>query len=541
MAQLRPISGTVNVAVDGSGRLGPLSYLVPEGSIVCAGQEVEVPFGKVTKVGIVIGPGDASKATRAINAVVGQRAEQADVEYATQIAKRNFVEVTKVLSRLTPTAGLDVDPIAAEEVVLAEGPSGTDIKYPVSLLNHRKRLLLTAPAIETTRVAALEASHAAKEGQVLILCPTKVIAGQVAAQFETGAARLDIKLKKDDLSPVSAFAQGTLKIGIGTRAAALWPAPHLKTIIVVDEDHPGHVEAAMPNTNAVEVAAGRADTRNCERGRRGRIATSTALATGAKVGVVGDPATHWPTFEVLDTTNYPPSQRILPPDVERALDQQWSKDQIPVLITPAAKTTVRCSKCKVERASDDKPCIKCNETKTLLSGNGPERVEAMFRQPVNAVSMGEVRTVTNANLVVIMSLDSAHHIPSLVPDRPAASLILEAARIAGAQGKVIICTDDDKHQVITDVVRMRDLSRNAKTTWATAKELGLPPYGRLVTIRVGRPTKPNTSKFPGQVLGPRRDGNEWEILIRIPDDQLHLLEKPVEDIRRGGKVRIAVS
>ncbi len=507
----------IDVIVDGSGRLGPLSYLVPDGCTVECGAEVEVPFGKAAnRRGVVLGQSaDPSKATREIAAVTGVRAHPGDMELATEIAQRNFVDVAKVAERLTPNVPADIEPADSGDVVLASGPSGSDIGYPFALLNHSRRLLLVAPGVDTARVAAMEASVITGKGQVLILCPTKKIAGNVAAQFESGAARLDVKPKADDLSTTRAFAEGKLAVGIGTRAAVLWPAANLAAIIVVDEDHPGHVEAAMPNTNVVDVAAERATVRDCDLVVLGRVASAAALATGSKVGVVGDPARHWPTFEVLDTTNYPPAQRLLPPDVERALQREWDAGRTPVMVTPSARTLTRCARCKIERIDDKTPCSRCQSTAVAITGTGPERVAAMFRNPVNAVSMGELRTVKAADLVVIMSLDSAHHIPTLVPHRPPAALLVEAARVAGPNGKVIVCTDDDKHPVVSDVARLRDLSRNARRTWDTARELNLPPYGRLVTIKVKRAGAPNVADFPGQVLGPRQDGSEWEILIQV--------------------------
>ncbi len=195
-----PLTGAVDVFVDATGHLGELSYTVPAGTVVHVGDGVEVPFGKASRTGTVTGPGDPSKATREITEVTGPRSHQVEVELARHIAQRHFCEFSKIAPRLSATSGRGFDAIEAGPVKLAEGPDGTALGYPFALLSHPRRLLLSAPGVDTLRVAALEATNLAKQGQVLVLCPTRGIAAAMAKQFTSGAARLDGKHRKGDLS-----------------------------------------------------------------------------------------------------------------------------------------------------------------------------------------------------------------------------------------------------------------------------------------------------------------------------------------------------
>lgn len=83
--------------------------------------------------------------------------------------------------------------------------------------------------------------------------------------------------------------------------------------------------------------------------------------------------------------------------------------------------------------------------------------------------------------------------------------------------------------------------RVARRFHSAAKAAGLPPAGRLVTIKVTRVQPPKTAGWPGQVHGPRKVGaKDWEILVRLPNDQLDQLVPHVHRLRHGGKARITV-
>jgi primosomal protein N' len=176
-----------------------------------------------------------------------------------------------------------------------------------------------------------------------------------------------------------------------------------------------------------------------------------------------------------------------------------------------------------------------------MSGWDKDRVADLIGGDVRTVTLAELADVRDAGLVVLFDVDAALSAPELIPDTLAASLVISAIRAAGRGGGVVALTDDPTQPLLADLFGPRDQLAVARRTLTAAKQAGLPPFGRLVTVRCGQERKPDVDRWPGTVHGPRRVGSEWEMIVRIPADKLLELEPHLNRMRRGGKTRITVA
>jgi hypothetical protein len=157
------------------------------------------------------------------------------------------------------------------------------------------------------------------------------------------------------------------------------------------------------------------------------------------------------------------------------------------------------------------------------------------------VAPEQLHTVSGAVLTVLLDADAPTKSATLQPELAQLRLLTEAAGSLGTEGHLMIATQDAQQPVLQRWVA-NDRVGVARVIWRAAKEANLPPFGRLVLVRVARATAPNVASWPGRVYGPRAvQAGEWEILVRCTDAELPLLSKPLERLRRSGKVRITVS
>lgn len=545
----------VDVLVDSSGRLGPLSYRVPATLDVAPGDAVTVPFGQRTEHGLVLGPGDPRKATRELLCRHGVRVTPDLLGLAQLIADRHFVPLASVARRLAPTAKRNNPPVTAGNLALTDGPDATGLGYDPNVLDRQRRFLLCAPLVDQVRLAAIEAARLAEHGQVLVLCPTKEMVSDVCAQFSAGAARLDVVPTKTGPSAWAAMCDGALPVAVGTRSAALWAAGNLAGIVVVADDHPGHVEAQMPHTHARDVAALRSVASDVALTLIGSNPPAASLSAKVKVQPVGND-THWPATTLVDRSRYSRRSRDLPGPVRAALrDAAGDPDgPRPVVVAPSRVSSRRCGRCSTERACADAcegfcahepatpTCERCGEERVWWRGWDRARVRDTVGDHPHIVSPSELSDITDANVVVLFDIDGLLSVPDLEPDRLITRAVLAAASAAAPDGHVFVCTSrPDESDTLRDLVEHHDQMAVARRVWEHARSEGLPPFGRLVTVRLGWAARPDVSSWPGRTFGPRRVAGDWEVLVSIPDDRLHTLAPTVDKLRRRGKVRLTVT
>lgn len=538
----RPVVDTpcVEVLCDDSGRLGPLSYKVPPSMSLRIGDAVRVPFGRTEKYGMVVAAGDGSKATREVIECFGPRTGESEIALAASLAAEHFVPFTSIAPRLAPRTRRGNPPLVSSDPVLVAGLSATELGLPVAA-GPRRRILALAPGVDPVRVAALEAARLADSGQVLVLCPTKKSVAEVLSQFSSGAARMDAVPAKDQPSPWRGFLDGSLRIAISTRVSALWPADDLAGIVVLDESHPGHVEAAQPHTNARDVAIRRTAAVDAALVLVSAVPSLHALASRSKLVQVGLDM-HWPAVKFVPRYDLEPKDRSCPPLALSAVSAARSSRRQAFVLAPQDSTVYRCRSCKLPHKAPTQACTRCCGS-VQPSGLGPDRVATLFTKatPLTFAELMQ-HSPRPGSTVVVLDADLYEAASDLSPSLTMSAVAYSAARLAGQGGTVVVCSEKNPPSTVLDLLSRRDHRRHAKRVWAEARALNLPPFVKMVSFRFKRQTAPKVETLPGRVLGPRRlvDG-EWEVVVLIPPADLAKLESHVAAYRRRGKVRITVS
>lgn len=531
----------VDVLVDDSGRLGPLSYLVTGDVVVAPGDAVTVPFGRAERHGLVLGPStNPEKASRAVLCRLGQRVDPRDMKLAFDLALRHFATHAQVAARLSPNSGRNSAPIECGAVVLA--PSKSTLELPVPEKNWTHRIYLRPPLVDPARLAALEAARLSEDGQVLVLCPTVKLLERVLAEFSSGAARLDSRARAGSWN---GWRSGGVRVGIGTRTAALYSAERLAGIVVVEEEHPGHVESTLPYTNARDVARRRAAVHGCALSLVSAAPSALGLA-GNKVVAFENGFKLWPKVQIVDRSDLHPSMRNVPPRVRQAV----AKAKHPIVTVaenrPARRVCSRCGDLRPCSACTGycshrelSACQRCGSLGVRWIGWDAARLKATIPEATPMTLTELAALPPEDRMVLFLNIDpllTGHGFDTL---HAAASVLARAAEAAG-DGTLVLVTTAPEHPVLI-AARNRDLLPVAQAVWEDAKTAGLPPFGHLVHVRLGWKNPPRTDDWSGRVLGPRRRGNEWEVLVVASNSDLDDLRVKLEGVRRRGKVRISIS
>ena len=557
----------VEVLVDGSGRLGPLSYLVPDQlGHVGPGCGVVVPFGKRNATGVVLGmAADPSKATREVLETTVARSDPGTVAVAELLARLYFGEAPKLWARLSPAGHHTKTALDSGPVVLHDGPA------PSPKANTKLTYLLRAPLVDPAELAAAEAARlygvGGKTSQVLVLCPTKELADRVLGFSVSGAARLDGRPPASGASAWRGFSCGSVHVGVGTRQAALWSGPGLTAVVVVEDSHPGHIEATQPYTNARDVSLLRAREMGLAVSMIGLDASPEALVKGVRVVLVGGTES-WPEYSLV-VRNKDGGRAALPQAVSLAVAQASKRGVRPVVLTECQQAVHKCSRCHADRspghgAEATGPgdgagaCPQCGGTKTYMLGWDPRRIERLFGGRVSARTYSDIATVSDAGLVILFDIDSTLLSARLQPGPALLRLLLSAGGAAGRGGEVLVVTGHPENRLLTALFNEPGQEQDGQGTrapgigpgghkaasraaWAAAREAGLPPFGHLATIRCGQQRQPRIDGCPGTVYGPRRTGDEWELLVRYSDTDTQAMAAYLTKLRRGGKVRLSLT
>lgn len=548
-AQRTPARRAVDVAVAGFSR-SLLSYHVPDGMVVNTGDAVEVPFGTHTRTAVVAGTcTDLSKPTRELLGTAGFAACPATLKVCAAISTYHFVPLGKVLDRVIPTKHVRATPVNAGPVVL----SGQALALTCPQLPDRA-VVAPAPKHNQFAVAAAAAAAAAQTGQVLMLCASTSDVLKAMDCFVSGAARVDAK------GPAGAWAgfrDGTVRIAVGTRACALFDAPGLAAIVVLDEGNGGHVAASAPFTHSRDVALSRARAARLQLVLVSRCPSVQAMHACELVTLTDEQAGQpgWPRMvEVVDRSAVDdPALMLVPPRVRSVL-RSAAKVSPPVVVASRSMSVRRCVSCSFVRTCDVDGCTSpcrhtctdvcpsCHATSsTRVSGWDPPRLRALFGSGVQVVTASALEQVRDASAVVVFDVDVLLAVPGVVPGAAAARLIAAAAAACSDAGRLVVVTSDVSDPLIGDVAVRRDLVRCSARGVTVARRHRLPPFGRLVTVTLTRKTPPNVRTWPGLVSGPTQvAANKFEVVVRIATNQLTSLAPLLEPLskRKGNSVHV---
>jgi primosomal protein N' len=538
MAQTRKT--LVSVLVDDVMNLGALTYSIPAGMVCSVGDAVSVPFGKTSKHGLVIGPGVACKAAvKDILKVYGARVSVTDLQAATEIASAYYSSLAQVAQRLSPRSNRNSAPLAAGDLVV-DGALAKAL--PVCQTNWRERVILKAPLSSSAELAAAEAERLINKGQVLILCPSVSMVEAVLAQFASGAARLDSKARA---GAWNGWRTGTVKVGIGTRSAALYSASKLDGIIVVDEEHPGHREACTPYTHSRQVSQIRARLHKCHLSYISGSPSPQAMR-GTKVLTVNSATKLWPKATLIDRREVHPSMASNPPLVHKILGSGNLRNYV---LTDSSESVLMCTRCKTLRPcttcdtyckhQPKDACPTCAGKGVAWVGWGSQRLKALYTT-CTPITVKDLDLLGGApKRIVIPNFEGMFRRQDINADQQNLSILMRVTGAAGPKGEIIVLYSNSNNILLKSLVS-RDTMPIVEQIWADAKQHDSPPFGYAVTIRSGQKNAPDTSLWPGVVYGPRKTSEGWETRVHCRESDYVTLKEILVSLRQKGKTRIVV-
>ena len=393
-------------------------------------------------------------------------------------------------------------------------------------------LLVIPPALSALTVV----SALAESGPVLVVCPTQRMA-HVGAAFlrRKGLTTAEIPDEWDN-------ARAGVDVVIGARSAVFAPCAELSAIVVIDEHDESLHEERAPTWNAAEVATERARLAGVP-----IVLTSAVPSLGALVGWVDktihvDSAHGWPKIEIVDLASVPVAGSLL------------STELLTAISTPGA-TTACCSRCEMQQGG---VCVSCGRSAFLVPRGGvtqlTSQVQASSANPVIEVTSDSDESWTKGNVfigteavlyrvpqadcVVFADIDRDLGAPRMSAPIEVAAIVARAARMVGANGKVVIQSRVVDHPLL--VALASNNVAGALEAWRDSvlvqrRALGLPPYSCVARITL---TPPHTSVDIPELESVLVAREEEAVLLRAThrDD----LEKAITQLRAtfGAHMRV---
>lgn len=527
----------VDVLVDKSGHLGPLSYSVPADMAVHVGDAVEVPFGRQVKYGVVVGPAtNTSVQLKDIHATYGKRADLKEVEVASTIADRHFSEARHMHARLAPSSAKGAPPLSAGPVLFRDTHHISFSTAPAQRAFVSRSATLSPESLALSLVERAVQQH--PHGQVLVLCPSVPLVESVLDGFLSGAARLDAAASR---GAWRGFLDGTVQVGVGTRAASLYSAKNLSCIIVVEADHPGHTAVKIPYVSSVEVASERALAHNATLYLTALVPTAQHLATTKLTHAASSVSKPYVTSLISRFGTSP--RRLIPPAAALRIEQARRAGKRVVVVAPQDTVKRRCQSCRDVWETTSVSCKRCGSSSWKATGWDKARLGEFFKDRVKVCSPAETSKLKDVDLLVLTGADAALSRASLYPEWDFARHCATTSSCLASCGELLLISDDDGSTPIVKAVVSNSPRAVARVIWAAAKAASLPPFGVLAEIELnGRKSPPDVRNIPGRVLGPQRiDEDSWRVVAVIQDKDRNALQAVLQKWRSLYKIRVTAA
>lgn len=541
---LRPIVSStlgsmnaVDVLVDKSGHLGPLSYSVPPELSVSVGDAVEVPFGRQIKYGVVVGPAtNMSIQLKDIHASYGPRADSREVQVAAILAERHFTESRHMHARLAPNSAKGAPPLAAGPVQIRSIPQVTFSTAPES-----RAFVARAAALSPEHLALNLVALAVQQdptGQILVLCPSVPLVESVLEGFVSGAARLDAAASR---GAWRGFLDGTVQVGVGTRAAALYSAKRLSCIIVLEADHPGHTAVKIPYVSSVEIASERSVAHDASLYLTGLVPKAQYIATTKLTYATASGVAPCTTSLISRFGTSP--RRLVPPAAVLRIEQARRNGKRVVVVAPQDTVKRRCQSCRDVWETTSVSCVRCGSTSWKATGWDKARLGEFFKDRVKVCSPAETAKLKDVDLLVLTGTDAALSRASLQLEWEFARYCASLTTCLSPAGELLLLSDDDGSTPVIKAVTSNNPRAVARVVWAAAKTAALPPFGAVVEIELnGRKSSPDVRNLPGRVLGPQRvDADSWRVVCVIQESDRKALRTALQKWRSLYKIRVTVA
>ena len=385
-----------------------------------------------------------------------------------------------------------------------------------------------APALDATLLVH-ELVHRCGADGVLVVVPARSRADHLAGRLRS--AGIPVALLPDEW----AAARAGGRVTVGTRAAAWAPIGRLRAAVVLDAHDEALREERSPTWSAVDVVV--------ERGRRDGapvLLASPCPPLGLTVGrtvVTTDRAVErrgWAVVEVVDRTGDDPRTGLFGQRMSAAAHAELSRPggrvvcllnrtgRVRVLACAACGNVARCTRCggavAQAEAAGELACGRCGESrpavcavcdsaklKALRIGvsRATEEVSALLGTPAVELTAGStapddaagarlvvgteaaLHRLDHAGLVVFLEFDQHLLAPRFAAGEEALALVARAARLVGARaggGRVLVQTRIPGHEALAAAVHA-DPALLTAAEEPVRRQLGLPPFGALATLR----------------------------------------------------------
>ncbi len=395
-----------------------------------------------------------------------------------------------------------VDPVADAARELADAGGG---------------LLMIAPC-----ASALTVVHSlAHRGPVLVVCPTQRMAVLGAASLRRRG--LTTALAPDDWDA----ARAGVNVVIGARSAVFAPCRDVASIVVIDEHDELHHDERSPTWNSVDVARERARRLGVPCVLTSSVPSAESMLLHRDATVVVPTPVGWPTMVIEDLNEVPVAQSLLSSSLLDAVSDSRgttvcvlnTKGKARLVVCRSCRALQTCAECGSALTIDDDDhlqcgkcrsdrglvCVGCGRTTFTVPRGGVShlvsQVQKSTGRPVVEVTAetddswtsGSVFVGTEAVLfriphaetVVFADIDRDLNAPRVTAAREVASLLVRAARVVGAGGKVVVQTRTPGHPLLR-AVTSGDVSQ-ALLAWnhldlATRETFSFPPFGVLARV-----------------------------------------------------------
>jgi primosomal protein N' (replication factor Y) len=520
--------------------LPPLSYRVPDGWRVAAGQRVWAPLRGGARVGMItaLRAGDDPR-LKPLTAVAEAGAILSDrqLDFVRWIAAESLTSVGACAAALLPPA---VD-------AAADGPRGASREVesprpdPSAAASGPRAELLVGAGRERRLLERIGAAR----GGTLVVVPDLESASRWARRLGRRArvARLDSGAPDAERAGAwRALARGDLRLAVGTRSALLAPLAAPGTLALVDEHDPAHKPPGAPRLHSRDILLARAARERCAvvlvsatpsvetwwRADQGHVEAGNPVSPGP-----------WPVVTLADTRGIL-RREPLTPALARAVREALSARRRVLLVVSRLASALACDECgEILRCpgcalalawsragrrldcrlcgrilSPPETCPACRGRRLSPFGWGAERVEHAVRRrfPRATVARWEPdgggrrdvrapRGVDAADVVIgtraalrvfgpgglgcagFVAPDQLLRQPDFRAGERLFEVLWAAAERVGADGSLVIQSQNPGHYAI-DAVARQDLAAFYRREIPLRAELGYPPFRRLALLTV---------------------------------------------------------